>query len=116
GAGAGLFTFTGGGTLTGSGPNPGVAAGQTVTIASGIETDLAKNLTNAGTLTLGDAGNGYSILGGGPNVTLTNSGQLNTVTGCAACDSRRFLRLNINNAPGGTVDIAAPTIQDNGGW
>jgi hypothetical protein len=107
-AGAGLFTFTGSGILTGSGSNPGVAAGQVITVsAANTFVDLGVNLTNAGTITLGDGGGGYSVLRG-PFI-LTNSGQLNTVAGGGG---GRYLRLNIANTPGGTVDIAAPTGKD----
>src|SRR5207245_1404797 len=108
GAGAGLFRFTGaaGGTLTGTGSSPGVAAGQVVTIASSdVGVGLATNLTNAGTITLGDAGSGYSLLGGAP---LTNTGVLRTVSGGGG---GRLLRLNVTNAAGGNVDIAGPTLE-----
>ena len=104
GAGAGLFTFTGNGTLTGSGNNPGVAAGQVVTVsAANTFVDLGVNLTNAGTITLGDGGGGYSVLRGA--FVLSNSGHLNTIAGGGGV---RYLRVNITNSSGGTVDIAAP--------
>jgi hypothetical protein len=107
-AGAGLFTFVGNGTLTGTGNTPGVAAGQVVTIAgNNIAIALAKDLTNAGMITLGDSNGGYSILRG-PG-TLTNTGHLNTVVGGGGA---RFLRLNIGNSADGTVDIAGDTRQD----
>jgi hypothetical protein len=107
-AGAGLFTFTGNGVLTGSGNNPGVATGQVVTVAANnVFTNLAKDLTNAGTITLGDDNNGYSVLRG-PGV-LTNNGQLNTIVGLG---DPRYLRLNITNSVSGMVDIAADTRQD----
>jgi fibronectin-binding autotransporter adhesin len=110
GAGVGFFTFAGNGALTGSGNNPGVAAGQVVTISgSNIFVALGVDLTNAGTITLGDSGGGFSILRG-TGGTLTNKGQLNTVQGGG---NTRYLRVNITNAGGGTVDIAAPdTRQD----
>jgi len=90
--------------LTGSGSNPGVAPGQTLTIAANDTfVNIAKNLTNAGTITLGDAGGGYSALRG--SSLLTNSGRLNTVTGGGG---NRYLRWNIANSAGGIVDFAAP--------
>ena len=111
GAGAGLFTFTGNGTLTGSGNHPGVAASQAVTVsASNITVALAVNLTNAGTITLGDNGGGFSVLGG-PGA-LTNSGQLNTIAGGGGL---RYLRSSISNTVAGTIDIGTTTIQDQGG-
>jgi hypothetical protein len=103
-AGAALFYFAAGNNiLTGTGSSPGVAGGQTVTIAATQTfTNLAKNLTNAGTITLGDAGGDYSVLRGA--FVLTNSGHLNTIAGGGGV---RYLRLNIANSAGGTVDIAA---------
>src|SRR5438128_2226802 len=71
----------------------------------------ADSVVNAnGILTLGDAGGGYSSLIG-PGFTLTNSGHLNTITGGGG---NRFLEVNLSNAPGASVDIAAPTFQDAG--
>ncbi len=110
GAGAGLFSFTGNGALTGTGSNPGVAVGQVVTVsAANTFVALGVNLTNAGTITLGDAGGGYSVLRG-PGL-LNNTGHLNTIVGGGGI---RFLRLNITNGPGGTVDIAAPDTRQDG--
>ena len=109
-AGAGLFSFTGNGTLTGSGSKPGVAAGQVVTVsASNVTVALGVNLTNAGTITLGDSGGGFSVLQ--KPGALTNSGQLNTIAGGGG---GRFLRLNISNAAAGTIDIGTTTFQDQG--
>jgi hypothetical protein len=68
--------------------------------------NLSVSLTNAGTITLG-AGTGHNVLCCS-NVTLTNTGRLNTVAGGA---DNRYLRLNVKNA-GGVVDVAAPTIAD----
>jgi hypothetical protein len=49
--------------LTGSSTQPGVAAGQVVTIAGdNTQVDLSVSLTNAGTVVLGDTGAGYSVL------------------------------------------------------
>ena len=111
GAGGGFFTFTGSGTLTGTGNTPGVAAGQVVTVsAANIGITLGVNLTNAGTIVLGDNGGGFSVLNN-PG-TLTNSGLVHTVKGTGG---NRFLRLNINNAAAGTIDIGTPTFQDQGG-
>src|SRR5439155_22494339 len=98
-------------TLTGDGSGPGLATGQVLTVAANnTQANLAKNLTNAGTITLGDAGGGFSILCCA-GITLTNSGHLNTVAGGGG---NRHLRANIINA-GGVVDIAGPTLQDGGG-
>jgi len=98
-------------TLTGSGSNPGLAAGQVLTVAANYtQATLGKSLTNAGTLILGDAGSGFSILCCA-GVTLTNTGHLNTLAGAGG---NRHLRANIINA-GGLVDIAGPTLQDGGG-
>jgi hypothetical protein len=59
GAGAASFTLTGATNLNGSGPSPGVAADQTVTIpADNSQALVSKSLTNAGTLTLGDGAAG----------------------------------------------------------
>jgi hypothetical protein len=113
-AGAALFNLANGtNALTGTGSNPGIAAGQVVTVAaSNTTTAVPKDLTNAGTITLGDGGGGYSVLAG-PNAILTNNGRLNTIQGGG---NIRYLRLNITNAPGGTVDIgAADTRQDSDG-
>nr|MDP9237792.1 hypothetical protein [Chloroflexota bacterium] len=74
-------------------------------------TSAAKDLSNAGTITLGDANSGYSYLYG-PGVTLTNSGQLNTIQGGGGA---RYLYLNITNGPTGTIDIAASDTQMGGG-
>src|SRR5207244_6300115 len=77
--------------------------------------NLAKDLTNAGTIIMGDASTSSapgSVLGGGPAVTLTNNGHLNTITGGGG---GRDLHLNISNAAGGSVDIAGPTFQDSVG-
>jgi hypothetical protein len=106
GAAAGMFTLDGG-SLTGSGPNPGVAAGQVVTIPSNnTQASVAVNLTNAGTIILGDSGSGYSLLNGPGD--LTDTGLLQTVIGGGG---PRYLYLNVINAAGGTVDIATATSQ-----
>ncbi|TMB65389.1 MAG: hypothetical protein E6J51_08275 [Chloroflexi bacterium] len=99
--------------LTGTGPTPGVAAGQVLTIpANKTEVDLAASMTNAGTIVLGDAGTDLSILCGS-GVTLTNTGQLNTILGGGgASNVNRYLRVNINNATGGSIDIAFSTLSD----
>lgn len=72
----------GGQTLTGSGANPGIAAGQTVTLAASNETTTLGtiNFTNAGTLVLGDSGNLPAILCCAAE-HLTNTGHINTVAG-----------------------------------
>ena len=110
GAGAGLFSFTGGGTLTGSGSNPGVPAGQVVTVsATDVVLALGVSLTNAGTLTLGDSNSGYSVLQGPGD--LVNHGQLNTIGGEGGSS---YLRVNISNTAAATIDIATATNQDTG--
>ena len=110
-AGPGLFTFTGNGTVTGTGSSPGVAASQVITVSAvNAQVGCGVSLTNAGTITLGDSNGGYSLLQG-PG-TLTNSGSVNTVRGGG---NTRYLRLNITNGAGGTIDIGAPdTRQDQG--
>jgi len=107
-AGAGLFNFTTGGTLTGSGMTPGVPAGQVVTVsATNIFLALGVPLTNAGTLTLGDGNSGYSVLQGPGD--LVNNGQLNTIAGDGGSS---YLRVNIMNAAAAAIDLATTTSQD----
>ena len=77
--------------------------------ASNVTVALAVNLTNAGTITLGDSNGGFSVLSS-PGA-LTNSGQLNTVAGGGGL---RYLRTGISNAAAGTIDIGTTTIQDRG--
>jgi len=120
GAAQALFTVAQSTILTGTGPNPGIAAGQLVTVASNAEADMLGNFANAGTITLGNADGGDSVLMGcDPNafcfvrgVTLTNSGTLKTVVGGGG---NRYLRINLVNAPGGAVDLAGPTMANAGG-
>jgi len=114
-AGSGLFTLTGNTTLTGTGANPGVAAGQTVTIpANNSQSSIAVSLTNAGTIILGDAGTGTSaFLGCGGPTTLTNTGHLNTIAGGGGTRYLRFYSLH--NVGAGTMDLAGPTVDDNCG-
>ncbi|MFI5366175.1 MAG: beta strand repeat-containing protein [Candidatus Binatia bacterium] len=108
GAGAGLFSFTDGGTLTGSGNNPGVPAGQAVTVSATNDfLALGVSLTNAGTLTLGDSNSGYSVLQGPGD--LVNNGQLNTIGGDGGSS---YLRVNISNTAAATINIATATNQD----
>ena len=107
-AGPGQFIIanpTGTYTLTGTSTQPGVAAGQVVTLAGdNTVLDVAVNLTNAGTINLGDPGIGWSWLRSTTAVVLTNTGRLNTVQGGGGI---RYLRASVTNAAGGTVDIAA---------
>ncbi|TME86263.1 MAG: hypothetical protein E6I47_00085, partial [Chloroflexi bacterium] len=79
-AGGAKFLLSGG-DITGTASQPGVATGQVVTLAGdGTRVLIDKSLTNAGAITLGDAGSGYSWLGMGTNsLVLTNTGHLNTV-------------------------------------
>src|SRR5262249_22081180 len=80
-----------------------------VVASSNTATNLAIDVTNAGTIAVGDTGGGFAILRG-TGGALTNSGRLNTVAGAG---STRYLRLNITNTATGTVDIASPdTRQD----
>ena len=99
--------------LTGTGLQPGVAADQLITIAGDNSwVDLGVSFTNAGTIVLGDAGSGYSVLRGGTNsVVLTNTGYLNTVQGGGGI---RYLRVNVTNAAGGIVDLAAADSRQDG--
>jgi hypothetical protein len=111
-AGAGLFTFAGSGTLTGSGSKPGVAPAQVVTLsAANIFVTLGVNVTNSGTITMGDSGAGYSVLQNPGALTMTNSGQLTTIAGGGGA---RFFRTNITNTAAGTIDIGTATLQDQG--
>ena len=98
-------------TVTGTGATPGIAAGQVLTIGAGNDTQgtLGVNLTNAGTIVMGDAGAGYTSLCCAAN-TLTNTGHLNTIQGGGGT---RYLRANILNASAGSIDVAATsTFQD----
>src|SRR5207249_5053551 len=53
----------------------------------------------------GNVSNGYTWLGAASNTSvLTNNGRLETVQGGGGI---RYLRVNVTNAPGGTVDLAA---------
>jgi hypothetical protein len=111
-AGAALFKLANGSqNLTGTGTSPGIAAGQTLTVAGNDSANLYVDLTNAGTITLGDASSGNSWLCCSGH-TLTNSGHLNTVVGGGG---NRYLQANITNAAGGTIDIGGPTFQDGAG-
>ena len=120
-AGAGSFTFVGPpnpstgnpNTLTGTGSSPGVAAGQVVTLASGAYLHVA-SVTNAGSIFVGDAGNGDTTLGcyGGCHPTLSNTGLLKTIQGGGGV---RHIQVNIVNAIGGTVDMAALDTREDGG-
>ena len=112
-AGGGQFTFIGSDILTGTGTSPGISTGQTLTIESSNTTlQLAKSLTNDGTLDVGDATTGglYAQLGMYAAYTLTNDGTLNTVTGSGGV---RYLRSNLTND--GTVNISTAKTQSDGG-
>ncbi|HWD07453.1 MAG TPA: Ig-like domain repeat protein, partial [Actinomycetota bacterium] len=100
-------------TLTGSGANPGIASGQIVTLSSsGASVGLAKSLTNAGTLNVGQStGSNGNVTLAGPSVTVTNTGAITTLPGTGGA---QFLRTNIANASGGTVDIASGGTQSDG--
>jgi hypothetical protein len=98
-------------TLTGSGANPGIAAGQTVTISSSNETTNLGTIdyTNAGTIVMGDAGSGPATLCcAGQH--LTSTGHFNTVAGGGGS---RYLHVDLIN--NGSVDIGAPTLEDGAG-
>ncbi len=112
-AAAGNFQFRSGAqTLTGTGANPGVGAGQVLTVQSdNSQTTVAKSMTNAGTIILGQAATGTASLCCA-GVTLTNTGHLNTVVGGGG---NHYFRLNLTNSSSGIVDIAGPTLQDAGG-
>ena len=112
-AGGGYFTFIGSDILTGTGTSPGISTGQTLTIESDdTALQLAKSLTNDGTLDVGDATTGglYAQLGMSAAYTLTNDGTLNTVVGSGGT---RYLRSNLTND--GTVNIDSAKTQSDGG-
>ncbi len=112
-AGGGQFSFIGSDILTGTGTSPGISTGQTLTIESdSTALQLAKSLTNDGTLNVGDATTGglYAQLGMSAAYTLTNDGTLNTVTGSGGV---RYLRSNLTND--GTVNIDSAATQSDGG-
>ena len=110
-AAAAQFLLTGNTIITGTGTNPGIAANQTVTLDSNnSQATEGTNLTNDGTLTIGDAATGQSVFNG-QTLTLTNDGHLNTVAGGGGA---RYLRANITNATNGTVDIASATTLSDG--
>jgi streptogramin lyase len=92
--------------MTGTSTQPGIAAGQVVTIPSNnTQVDVGVGFTNAGTLNLGDAGSVQNVLrAGNGGASLTNTGHLNIVQGGGGV---RYLRIPITNGASGTVDIAA---------
>src|SRR2546426_8112669 len=97
-------------SLTIGGPN----GTQTLLVpASGAQLSLsaASAIGANGVITMGDTGSGDSLLCCA-GVTLTNLGNLNTVTGSGG---NRFLRLNFTNEASGTVVIGGPTPQDDAG-
>jgi hypothetical protein len=120
-AGPGSFVYTGSAgypqgqnSLGGSGPNPGIPAGQVITIAStNTYIGIYPNITNAGTIILGDnAGSGDSALCCSyftAPATITNTGMIKTVPGGGGI---RHLQVNVANTAGGTIDIATDTRQD----
>jgi hypothetical protein len=120
-AGPGSFVYSGAAgypsgqnSLGGSGPNPGIPAGQTITIAStNTYIGIYPNIKNAGTIILGDnSGTGDSALCCAyftSGATITNTGTIKTVQGSGGI---RHLQINIANLASGTIDIAADTRQD----
>ena len=113
-AGPGQFVFTGHSTLTGSGPDPGISAGQILTIASAnAQVTMAESLTNNGTLDVGDTTPGtlISVLTAPAPATLTNNGTLDSVEGGGG---DRFLRVDIDNA--GTTTIRSGATYSDGAF
>src|SRR5207237_3632160 len=74
----------------------------------GTQTTVAKDFTNARRITL--VNRAWSADVSSPDLpgVLTNAGHLNTIGQFISAD----LRLNITNAPSGSVDIAATANQD----
>jgi hypothetical protein len=126
-AGAGSYTFTGSGTLSGT-----IAAGQTVTVdgdaGTNVNLGLDGDVTNNGTLVLtssgdhGDAGDdaGVTPAPGSIDPTLDNNGTVATTDGSATSSSGealsggdsgiRYLGVDVTNEAGGTLKIdAGPT-------
>jgi len=111
-AGAGSFSLVSSDNLAGT-----IPSGQTVTVlgssATGqADTTLAAGVTNHGTLALNSQPTANAILAGGNTVTLTNNGTFETLGATTAAD---YLRTNLTNTAGGTVDISGvTTFQDSG--
>jgi fibronectin-binding autotransporter adhesin len=121
-AAAGNFAFMGGSNpsngnpnrLLGTGPSPGVALNQTITVSSGASASFS-NLTNAGSILLGDSNGGDSTIDcyGGCISTLTNTtGTFKTVAGGGG--ARGVGGVDIVNLAGGTLDYGGYTVQGGG--
>ena len=114
-AGTGTFTFDmfSSDNLAGT-----IPSGQTVEVIGNTtynsDTALTSNLTIDGTLELDAqtaAGSGYAIISN-PSDTITNNGTFETEGGTVSPD---YLRTNVTNASGGTVDIDGVTTDDASG-
>ncbi len=114
-AGSGTFTFDLFGTDSLGGTIP---SGQTVDVIGNRSfksvADLAGNLTNDGTLELdADTGSGSgSVQLVGQADTVTNGGTLETEGGTVGAD---YLRTNVTNNIGASVDIDGVTLEDGSG-
>ena len=114
-AGSGTITFDLYGSDSLSGTIPG---GQTVDVIGNKSfksvVDLSANLTNDGTLELDaqTASGSGSVQLVGQNQTVTNAGTLETEGGTIGAE---YLRTNVINNSGGTVDIDGVTYEDGTG-
>ena len=114
-AASGTFSFDlyGSDSLSGT-----IPSGQTVDVIGNKSfksvVDLATDLTNDGTLQLdaqaASGSGGVQLVG--QNQTVTNAGTLETEGGTTGAD---YLRTNVTNDIGGTVDIDGVTNEDGGG-
>ena len=108
----GAFRVQGQANINGTGSNPGVAAGQTVTIAGATASaSLSTNITNKGTLVLDSTDGTDSQLTGSPSLLLTNDGIFKSLN--TSPNANMFVRVPVTNDSGGTVSIGSPnTFQD----
>jgi fibronectin-binding autotransporter adhesin len=105
-AGKGSFSLVGGSDFSGT-----IPSGQTVTILGNstygqANVTATNGLVNNGTLAVDSEATSAAILAGGNGVTVTNNGTFETLGATGAID---YLRDNLINATGGTVDISGAT-------
>jgi hypothetical protein len=105
-AGKGSFTLVGGSDLSGT-----IPSGQTVTILGNstngqANVTAATGLVNDGTLAVDAEGTNSALLSGGSGVTITNNGTFETLGATGAID---YLRVDLINSSGGTVDLSGVT-------
>jgi hypothetical protein len=113
-SGTGSFLYAQNGGIHPTGSQPGIAAGDTVTVASGVTLgNVNPPITNAGTIILGDnSGSGDTIVCCDyytAPATITNTGTIEAVAGAGGA---RHIQVNVRNGPRGVVDIATNTAQD----